>query len=737
MSITENRKLAAIVVTDITDFSSIAGKDEKKAIALIDKQKELIIPLLEKFNGIIHKEIGDGLLLTFQTVSGALQFSINIQKKSKDIKDLNLRIGIHEGEITIYGDDILGDDVNIASRIEVFAAKGGIVISGKVQQNILSLPEYKTKYIGKPKLKGISQDVKIYCIVSHNLPKTNTSKVFAKIEKESKKFNIFTLTGFILTTIGIAFWIYTSFFDFSYANINREDVPSIGVLMMDSEDSIDNKFWANGLTDELITKIKNSGLIRVSSTKEISKIDTSNHYKKIANDLDTKYLFVSNIDKEDKNFNIYCQLIDSHSGKVIYENNWNDNVDNVLNIISEISYNVLNAIDLKVAKSTNKIETKNSKAYEYYLKGRELWDSRGSEEAEIYFKKAMNLDSSFIAPMLNLAYIYGYTNREEESQKMNLDALRIAKENNDSLSIGYSLSAIGFNKLFDKSGKIYIKDSIKYFESGIEYQMKALQIANNIDNNELIKKVYQNLGIAYNWSGQYLKSIEYYKKTLELADLLDNDLNRVNLYMMVGDAYMGLHDYFNARKHYMIGGNIMEGSGHTRILQSYFPASDFKSALKYYKTYFSKEDLFLYHPQQQSTISMMCGEIYFGLEDFEIAYKEYTKSISIILDNEIEWMMPSTHIPYSLLKKELSAKYIGIDYNVDLVRSELNNINGKIDYTSNYYMYLLSGEDKYIKEAYNQINKELSKIEGIKRKNRFKSYPIPKKIMYEYKKSIR
>ena len=134
---------------------------------------------------------------------------------------------------------------------------------------------------------------------------------------------------------------------------------------------------------------------------------------------------------------------------------------------------------------------------------------------------------------------------------------------------------------------------------------------------------------------------------------------------------------------------------------------------------------------------MMCGEIYFGLEDFEIAYKEYTKSISIILDNEIEWMMPSTHIPYSLLKKELSAKYIGIDYNVDLVRSELNNINGKIDYTSNYYMYLLSGEDKYIKEAYNQINKELSKIEGIKRKNRFKSYPIPKKIMYEYKKSIR
>ena len=133
-------------------------------------------PIVENHNGQWVKEIGDGLLLTFNTVIDAVNCSIKFQDITKNIESLNLRIGIHQGEIIAQENDVLGDDVNIASRIEPFSAKGGIAISNKVNDAIIREKEFETKYIGKPKLKGVSQSVEVFCIVSHQLPKTDLSK---------------------------------------------------------------------------------------------------------------------------------------------------------------------------------------------------------------------------------------------------------------------------------------------------------------------------------------------------------------------------------------------------------------------------------------------------------------------------------------------------------------------------------------------------------------------------------
>ena len=146
------RKLAAIMFTDIADYTALSAKDENKALKLLDKQKQILTPIIEEFNGTLHKEVGDGLLFTFPTVTEAVKCGIKIQKETKAVEGLNLRIGIHEGEITLKDGDVLGDDVNVASRIDPFSAVGGIVISGKVQQNISSLPEFKTKFISEPLL---------------------------------------------------------------------------------------------------------------------------------------------------------------------------------------------------------------------------------------------------------------------------------------------------------------------------------------------------------------------------------------------------------------------------------------------------------------------------------------------------------------------------------------------------------------------------------------------------------
>ncbi len=209
------RKLAAIMFTDIAGYTALSAKDETKALELLDTQKQIITPIIEEFNGTLHKEMGDGLLFTFPTVTEAVKCGIKIQEETKANDDLNLRIGIHEGEITLKDGDALGDDVNVASRIEAFAPSGGIAISSKVQQNISSLPEFETSYVSKPKLKGVSQKVEVYCITSHGLPKAE--EIAEPVIIESKfNFNIYALTGGILTAIGVAFWIAVGVFDFSF-----------------------------------------------------------------------------------------------------------------------------------------------------------------------------------------------------------------------------------------------------------------------------------------------------------------------------------------------------------------------------------------------------------------------------------------------------------------------------------------------------------------------------------------
>ena len=115
------RKLAAIVFTDIVGFTKLTSENQTSAAALLVQQRELFKPMVESRNGKWVKEIGDGLLLIFDTVTDAVECCVELQEKIKHTEHLNLRIGIHQGEILITDNDVIGDDVNIAARIEPFS----------------------------------------------------------------------------------------------------------------------------------------------------------------------------------------------------------------------------------------------------------------------------------------------------------------------------------------------------------------------------------------------------------------------------------------------------------------------------------------------------------------------------------------------------------------------------------------------------------------------------------------
>ena len=171
------KKLKAIVFTDMADFTTISAQDEQKALDLIQKQNEIIKPIVEKHKGEWLKEIGDGLLFSFDSSLEAVRCTIEIQETLKEIEYLNIRIGIHQGDIFIKDGDVFGDDVNVTSRIESFSPIGGICVSDKVYEDISSTPEIKSEYIGYKRLKGIQQEIKLRCIYSNTIPKQKINKL--------------------------------------------------------------------------------------------------------------------------------------------------------------------------------------------------------------------------------------------------------------------------------------------------------------------------------------------------------------------------------------------------------------------------------------------------------------------------------------------------------------------------------------------------------------------------------
>lgn len=145
----QSRQLASIIFTDIVGYTALMGEDEQKAFNLLRSNRQLQKPLIKKHNGTWIKEIGDGVLASFHTVIDAVMCSIEIQKACNNINDLKLRIGIHLGDVVFEDNDVFGDGVNIASRLQALAPIDGIWISESVYKNVLNKKEIKTKFVKK------------------------------------------------------------------------------------------------------------------------------------------------------------------------------------------------------------------------------------------------------------------------------------------------------------------------------------------------------------------------------------------------------------------------------------------------------------------------------------------------------------------------------------------------------------------------------------------------------------
>src|SRR5882724_7480748 len=178
----QSRQLAAIMFTDIVGYTALMGEDEQKAFKFLNTNRQIQQPIIERYGGKWIKELGDGVMASFTTVSDAVNAAIKIQEACTTAKDFQLRIGIHLGEVVFENEDVFGDGVNIASRIQAIATPGGIYISESVQNNVSNKKEILTKFVKEERLKNVKDPVKIFEVIISSFaePLPQTMKVQPK-----------------------------------------------------------------------------------------------------------------------------------------------------------------------------------------------------------------------------------------------------------------------------------------------------------------------------------------------------------------------------------------------------------------------------------------------------------------------------------------------------------------------------------------------------------------------------
>ena len=562
------RKLATIVFTDIVGFTKLTAKDQQLASDLLDIQRAEFQPLVELYQGKWIKEVGDGLILTFDTINKAVHCCIKIQEKAKTIENLSIRIGIHLGEILEKENDIIGDDVNITARIEPFSAPGGIAISNKVNDGIIRESEFTTKYLGKPKLKGVAQKVEVYCITSHGLPETKLSDVSAKLEKSP----LFIYSA-IAATIIIPLFVYLFMFQ-------KESVDSIAVLYMDVGNNSELNYLET-ITEDLIFDLISStqGLLNVSESGTVKKYKNSElSLEDLADDIGVDYIFQSSVQPDANGYHFRCRLFDSNKGKDRFINKWFIESKNLQSIVSVLVENIVQELDIETSDAFTRIEY-DSEAYDLYLKSKSVYSLSDNYDDNLkaveLMKQAISKDQNLVMAQIYLGQMQYELGYFAEASIIYEKALSRSKSLQDNAGVAESLRKQGQllrkNKDYeaalakfgealsistvmnDKSSMAKTFNSIAILnyktddkDNALKNWLHALAIVEEFGDKPKISKYLNNIGIWYWQDYDYSKSIEYYQKSLLIKRELGDVRNIAKTLNNLGEVYFAMGDYPNS-----------------------------------------------------------------------------------------------------------------------------------------------------------------------------------------------
>ena len=759
----QKRKLAAIVFTDIVGFTKLTAKDQTLASSLLTKQREAFKPIVESHGGTWLKEMGDGLLLIFDTVTDAVNCCIKIQEEAKTIEQMVLRIGIHQGEILMLENDVIGDDVNVASRIEAFSAPGGIAISGKVYDAIVREMHYQTKYLGKPKLKGVGQEVTVYCIISHGLPETNLADVAAKLEDARPKWFYPAIASLLLVPL----IVYFSFF-------RGEKIDSIAVLYMDVGNDPELSYL-EAITEDIIFDLTSSsqGLLKVSESVEVKKYKENSNISvnDVAGELGVDFVFWTKVQQDGPGFKFRYRLYDSDSQKDRFLKTDYIEKNSLQSILGVLISKIVEELDIEQSEQFVRLEY-DPESYNLYLQAKSLYTlAKSSEDNDIaisMMEDAISKDDNLVMAQIYLGTMLYDMGNYSQASVIYEKALSKSKSLQDNASMAESYRKQGqllrkkkdypgslakFSEALSMSTVMNDKSSMaktlnsmailnwrtKEKDEALKNWLSALAIVEEIGDKPKISKYLNNIGIWYRDDSDYSKSVEYYQRSLEIKEALGDVRNISKTLNNIGNVYFMMADYENSVEFYgksvEIKEKLQDNKGLASTLnnmgETYFYQENYDQALKSFRESIS------YGGNNKDNIfdnERYIGISHYYLGNFDSCHVYLKRADEYYSMSEVK-RMPI--LPYLIIaKQKVGDDQASKDLLKEFKRIAENNDAEKKDFIlanwASYEVLSLLGEKKeakaFLENAYFEVKSRSRDIKNKSDRNKYLSSNFHSKI---------
>jgi adenylate cyclase len=451
----EQRRLAAIMFTDIVGYSAIAQRDEVLALELLEEHRKILRELLPEFGGTEIKTIGDAFMVEFVSALSAANCAVEIQrvhaKRNHDVsadQHIELRIGIHIGDVTHREGDVYGDGVNIAARIQPLAAPGGICVSVDVERQIRNAFGQRLQKLGPAELKNIQLPVDLYRVV---LPWEKAKRAdLASTPRQNRALTVSVLTLGLFLLVGAAVWFWRTH---SHAAPISKSVAVLPFVNMSAEK--ENEYLSDGITEDLCTALTQvKGLHVPARTSSFVFKGKTDDIRKIGEQLNVAAVLEGSVSQAGNKLRITAQLVNVADGYHLWAQNYDRAITDILQIRSDITRQVVDALKVQLGLEETerlaKAPTETSEAYQLYLLGRYEFNKltqAGFNKAVEHFRHALDLDSNFAVASAGLAETFnsiGYWNfaRSNEAFPEGRYAAERALRNDPKLAEAHS--ALGF-----------------------------------------------------------------------------------------------------------------------------------------------------------------------------------------------------------------------------------------------------------------------------------------------------
>ncbi len=520
------RRLAAILAADMVGYSRLMAADETGTLARQKTHRtELIDPKIAEYGGRVVKTTGDGVLVEFPSVVDALRCAVTIQlamreREAKVLQENRIayRVGINLGDIVVEDDDIYGDGVNVAARLEALAEPGGICVSRTVVNHVKGRVSSDFEDLGEQSVKNIPEPVHVFRVLM--VPEEAGTAVVgvsnAKWWKRPVAVFAIASIGLVIVAAGMMVWRPWAP-DIEPASVARmafplPDKPSIAVLpFTNMSDDPKQEYFVDGMIEDLITDLsKISGLFVIARNSSFSYKGQQVKVRRVAEELGVRYVLEGSVRKSSGRLRINAQLIDATTGGHVWAERYDRQLEDVFALQDEVVARIVSALQIRLAASEKqglKRRHANSvKAYDLYLRGRSEFASRskeGNRNAHVLFQQAIELDPSFARGYAYLAWAHardysrGWTAQPDHSLQQSQAMIRRA------------------NALDESSPLVQLVTGLVELDAR-EYEKSVIALEKALDLDPNYSDAYVQLADTLNSAGRPEASLEPMKKAMRL-----------------------------------------------------------------------------------------------------------------------------------------------------------------------------------------------------------------------------